>query len=234
MMKSKIIFFSFMLFALSLLDVYGIDSIGVMGGIMFVGNPSDDGAPSPVLPYIGMSGSFSLSERGFIEPSFSLTANYYLWSESEEIALPAEIEYADSILLMSLILDCPYVMKYRLKEKIYYGWLASPALVLRVPLKTWGEGESQKSDILSYFYGGRFIFIETGALLEWKYSEKRSFKSRLDIMLPFYHLWDGGKFTDQLSVRLGFVFSFIKSKEAAADMSSENDSTNVSPATDQD
>lgn len=202
----KIFFPAFFIF--TSLSLHGIDSIGAMGGIMYTGNSSDDGAPSPILPFIGAAGSFTIKDNIFIEPSIVMTANYYLWSEEEDMALPAEIEYADSVLLLSIFIDSPYVMKYKIKENIDWGWLASPLLVLRVPLKTWGKGESQRADILSYFYGGRFLFLEAGGLIEWNYSPHRSFKGRLDLLFPLYHLWDGGVMTDQLSVRLGFIFSF--------------------------
>lgn len=207
-MKRFSIIFFLAVFTFTSLSVYGIDSIGVMGGVMFTGNSSDDGAPSPILPFIGAEASFTFRDNSFIEPSIAMTANYYLWSAEESMALPAEIEYADSVLLLSIFLDSPYVMKYRLKENVDWGWLASPLLVFRVPLKTWGEGASQKADILSYFYGGRFLFLEAGGLIEWNYSPLKSFKSRLDLLFPVYHLWDGGALADQLSVRLGFIFSF--------------------------
>ncbi len=207
-MKKYIVIFFLAVFPFTSFSLYGIDSIGAMGGVMFTGNSSDEGAPSPILPFIGAAASFAFRENSFIEPSIAMTANYYLWSAEESMALPAEIEYADSVLLLSIFLDSPYVMKYRLRENIDWGWLASPLLVLRVPMKTWGEGDTQKADILSYFYGGRFIFLEAGGLIEWNYSPLKSFKSRLDLLFPLYHLWDGGAITDQLSVRLCLIFSF--------------------------
>lgn len=216
MMKCRILILIVLFLFIPLATLSALDSIGVTGGVIYVRNSSDDGAPSPILPYIGINAVFRLDEKLSLEPSLSLTANYYLWSETGETAIPAEIEYADSVLLLNLILDCPVVMKYRVKENVSLGMLASPAFIFRVPLKAWGEGEDRKKDITSYFYGGRFIFLETGGLVEWNYSENKSFQSRLDILFPVYHIWDGGAFSDHLSVRLGFVFSFLRKNRTEA------------------
>ncbi len=196
------------LFFLSL-TLYGLESFGITAGVMYVRNSSDEGAPSPILPYLGATASFALGEKSFLEPSLIFNWNYYLWSSDEEMALPAEIEYADSVLLLNIVLDCPFVMKYKIKNNVSWGWLASPAFIFRIPLKSWGEGDSDKSDILSYFYGGRFIFLEAGGLVEWDYSAKNSLKAKIDVLLPIYNIWDGGSFSNQLSVRLGLTFSFI-------------------------
>lgn len=204
----------------AIISVYPLESLGAMGGILYSANSSEEGAPSPVLPFIGIASSFRLGEKTFIEPSMVLTANYYLWSAEEEIALPAEIEYADSVLLLSAIIDFPYVMKYPLREKLDIGWAASPVLILRIPLRSWGEGQNSRSDILSYFYGGRFIFLEAGGLAEWKYATDKSLKGRFDVLFPVYHLWDGGEITDQFSIRLSFIFSFMR-KEVKEENSNE-------------
>ena len=211
---SSIIFF----LALTLYGV-GFDSFGITGGVMYINNPSDDGAPSPILPYLGVAASFSLKEKYFIEPSIVFNWNYYLWSEEEGIALPAEIEYADSVLLLNIIFDFPFVMKYKITKNVALGGLASPVFIFRVPLKAWGEGESQKSDILSYFYDVRFLFFEAGGLVEWDYSPKNSLKARLDILLPVFHFWDEDSFSDQLSIRVSVTFSFM-SKSGQAKKSS--------------
>ena len=224
-MLNKRLIFSLILFFLAL-TLYGIgfDSYGITGGVMYIRNSSDDGAPSPILPYLGASAGFSMDfigERYFLEPSVVFNWNYYLWSENEEMALPAEIEYADSVLLLNIIIDCPFVMKFRIHKDLAFGALASPVFIFRIPLKTWGEGDSQKSDILSYFYGGRFFLFEIGGLVEWDYSKKHSFKARVDALLPVYHLWDGDSFMNQFSVRVSLTFSFLtktaQEKKAAAE-----------------
>ena len=225
-MFHKRVILSAIIFFLAM-TLYGVEfeSFGITGGVMYINNPSDDGAPSPILPYLGAAASFSLNEKYFVEPSIVFNWNYYLWSKDEGVALPAEIEYADSVLLLNIIVDCPFVMKYRITKNVAFGGLASPVFIFRIPLKTWGEGDSQESDILSYFYGGRFLFLEAGALVEWDYSPKHSLKARLDILFPVFHLWDGDSFSDQLSLRLSLTFSFMsksaQAKKAAAQSSAE-------------
>ena len=197
------------------LSLYGLEfeSYGIMGGVMYIRNSIEDSAPSPILPFLGVNTSFSFSERFFIEPSAVFNWSYFLWSEDKKMALPAEIEYADSVLLFNIMLDCPFVLKFNVNEKVALGGFVAPALIFRFPLKTWGEGDSHRSDILSYFYGGRFIFIEAGSLVEWNYSLRYSFKARLDTLLPVFNLWGDAPFSNQLTVRASITFSF-KTKSA--------------------
>ena len=187
---------------------FEIKSLSLEGGPLFMLNTDDEGAPSPILPNIGIAGEIE-SGAGYFLPSLNISWNYYQLSEEDpEVVQPAEIEYADSLLLMNILIDFPYSMRYSVKNNLMLGWLASPALMIKVPLKAWGEGDSQRSDILGYFYGGRFIFLETGGYLLWRYSEKNSFKTSLSLYLPVYHLWDGRPFLDEMMVRLGVGFSF--------------------------
>ncbi len=190
-----------------------IESVSIDGGPLFMLNTDKEGAPSPLLPNIGFSADIrGEGEMSYFIPSVSFCWNYYQLSESDtSIVQPAEIEYADSLLLLNILMDFPYSIRYLIKDKITAGWLVSPAVMLRIPVKAWGEGENQKSDILGYFYSGRFIFIETGGYLLWDYSDKNSFKSVLSLYFPLYHLWDGQSFFDEFMIKLGFGFSF-KSK----------------------
>ena len=196
------------------LSAFEINSVSFEGGPLFMLNTDDEGAPSPLLPNIG-AGCEIESGSGYFMPSLNLSWNYYQLSEEDaEVVQPAEIEYADSLLLMNILIDFPYSMRYTLKNNLQLGWLASPAFMLKLPLKAWGEGESQKSDILGYFYGGRFIFLEAGGYLLWNYSEKHSFKTSLSFYVPVYHIWDGRPFMDEMMLRLGvgFYFNLKKNK----------------------
>ena len=190
------------------ISAFEIQSVSFEGGPLFMLNTDDEGAPSPILPNIG-AGFDIESGSGYFMPSINLSWNYYQLSEEDaEVVQPAEIEYADSLLLMNILIDLPYSMRYELKNSLQLGWLASPAFMLKVPLKAWGEGENQRSDILSYFYAGRFIFLEAGGYLLWNYSENNSFKTSLSLYVPVYHLWDGRSFMDEFMVKLGVGFSF--------------------------
>ena len=196
---------SFIPFSIS---AFEINSVSFEGGPIFMLNTDEEGAPSPLLPNIG-AGCEIESGSGYFMPSLNLSWNYYQLSEEDsELVQPAEIEYADSLLLMNILLDFPYSMRYSLKNNIQLGSLASPAFMLKVPIKAWGEGDSRRSDILGYFYGGRFIFLETGGYLLWNYSEKNSLRTFLSFYLPVYHLWDGRPFMDEMMLRLGVGFHF--------------------------
>lgn len=227
MFYRKIIFIVFFISIAASLYSLEFRSWGASGGVMYVRNSHDDGAPSPMLPYLGLATSFNLSGNNFLEPSLLVSWNYYLWNTEDEIALPAEIEYADSVLLINLLLDCPFVMKFDISETVKTGFLLSPAFILRIPIKTWGEGDSVKSDMMSFFYGGRFLFLEAGGIIEWNYSPTKSFKGRIDFLYPIYHIWDGGDKTDHLTIKVGIIFSFEKQRNASPETSAPVQAENI-------
>lgn len=191
---------------------FSFESIGIVGGIMYVHNPNVEGAPSPISPYIGMEVGLSLTKYIKFEPQILFWGSNYHWVEDEQIALPAEIESGDSVLMFNMLIDIPFTMKFPITEKLSLGWYAGPAFIFRFPIKAWGEGKDHTSDLLGYFFGSRFIFAEIGGLMEWHFSEKRSIKGKLDILYPIYHFWDGESLLDHFTVRFGVVINFLNFK----------------------
>lgn len=208
-MNKKILLFIIFIFSTPLfVFALELNSLSFEGGPVLILNTDDEGAPSPILPSIGIGADIGLAP-GYLMPSIGISWNYYQLSEEDpDIVQPAEIEYGDSLLLMNILFDVPYSMRYSFKNNTKFGWLAAPAFMFKVPLKAWGEGETHKSDILKYFYAGRFIFIEAGGYFLWDYSKKKSFKTMLSLYFPLYHLWDGRPFLDEMMFKLGVSFSF--------------------------
>jgi len=205
-------FILFLILFFSALTLYGFsfESYGVKGGVMYVRNSHLDSAPSPALPFLGVNAGFHLNKNYFLEPSIIFNWSLYSWSENEKMALPAEIEYADSVLLLNFIIDCPFVLKFRITENVSICPFVSPVFIFRFPIRAWGEGDSSKSDIMSYFYNSRFIFLELGTFVEWYHSPRHSLKARLDALLPVYNLWtESYSITDHFSIKASITFSFL-------------------------
>lgn len=190
-------------------------SIGFETGMVYSVNSSSDGAPSPILPYFGVSGRAGISDSISLNPSVLLTGNYYLWSEEENKSIPAEIEYADSVWFLSIIMDVPVTFSYMIREKISVDLFMSPALVFKVPFKTWGTGEEDRGEMLRWFYSGRFVFFEAGTGVTWDYSDKRAFGLKTAIFYPLYHIWEGSDYLDRIMVKLGFTFSFKRNSSSS-------------------
>ncbi|MCL2792911.1 MAG: hypothetical protein FWD87_07450 [Spirochaetaceae bacterium] len=203
MLYKRLVLFLTLFFLTFTLYGFNFESYGIRGGVMYIRNTHEDSAPSPVLPFIGANVGFSFGRFSFIEPavepSITFTRSEHFWAEDLQMALPAEIEYADAIRFLNIVLDCPLIIKFTLKENIALGVFAGPAIIIRVPLKAWGEGDSHRADMLSYFYGERFFYAEVGVLFDWVYSPRHSFKARLDALLP----------VDQLAIRASVTFSFM-------------------------
>ncbi len=169
------------------------------GLLWMIDEPADDettGAPDPLLTPIGAALSFPLNERLSFDPGiyvFGLNYGFQEWDRPR----PAQIEHRE-MYVVSLLLNPAFVFTFPWTERISWGTVLSPSLLLRIPTLTAEGEETAHSDMLSYFMGaGRFIFPEAGLFLDIGVNEKISFRPGLRFFLPVFHLWDGDPLADQ-------------------------------------
>lgn len=213
-MKKKIIFFLIVTFIFASSPAFGLEGLKAedinaeMGNILIL-NSREEGAPSPMLAFFKTGIDIRLSPNIYISPGLAFTGSAYQLSEEDgKTAIPTEIEYADSVWFLNIIFDFPLSVRYEIGKDLYAGLLFSPAFLFKVPVRTWGEGENQKNDMMDYFYGGRFIYAEGGGLVKWDFSEKVSLYGNLRAYFPVYHIWKGGKFSDAMMFSLSAGASF--------------------------
>ncbi|MCL2293889.1 MAG: hypothetical protein FWC36_03380 [Spirochaetes bacterium] len=223
--KKAILFLVLFFLALSL---YGFapESYGIKAGIMYIRNSHKDSAPSPVLPFLGVKAYIPRGNNFYLAPSITFNLAEYFWSEDDRMALPAEIEYADAVLLLNFIIDCPFVLKTRINDDVTLGGFIAPTIILRFPVRTHGAGEEHRSDILTYFYAGRFFFLGAGGLVKWDHSPRNSLTVRIDTLLPVFNLFNNDPLAQQLSIRGSLTFSF-KTRRAMQEKAAAQSSAQV-------
>lgn len=187
-------------------ELFTIEGIDVHGGLLWFGNAEAEGAPSPLLWEFGVSSPFAFTDFFLITPELSMFWNQYQLSESGVKAIPTEIETANQVTFITLVLDLQAMFRFRITEQIAAGPVVFPSFVFRIPTKSWdaaAEDAAYKQKMTEYLYGdGRFFYPGIGGFFQWAFSERFGFLFQLKTRLPLFHAWDeeGISFHDQMMV----------------------------------
>ena len=226
------------------LNLPGLD---LSGGMLWVGNQAvqteldsdgeiisqiPQGGPSPILGIYGVGLPLEFLNWLSLEPELSMFGTqyegYYLTindgvedTEPGRKAAPTEIERADSVWLLSIMLDLPVRFTLRVSETIAFGGGVHNVLFFRIPILGYGEGKfvadstlpTYRSDVSTYYYKkGRFYYPGVSAFFNWKFSNVFGFHVRVLTLFPLFHAWDGegAAFTDQMMIsgRIGLRIYF--------------------------
>ena len=186
----------------------GFQSIGVFHDTLWLANSDSDSAPSPILSVWGFSARIGIAEKWSIAPEIAFSSVEYLYRD--DIAYPAEIEYADAVRTLNIIFSIPVAYRFDPVEDIAIYVNAGPTFSFKVPYRTFGD--VSRGDVAGYFTKkGRFFHWETGAALEWNFIESLAFYVRTRLVLPMYRMWDGDNmpFYDGLMFGVGFGLRLI-------------------------
>jgi hypothetical protein len=178
-------------------------SLGVFHDTLWLGNSDNDSAPSPILSVWSVSAEFLISDRWYISPELGFYEVEYFYRD--DIAFPAEIEYADAVRTFDILLCSPVLYRFAPAEDFFILAGSGPAFSFKIPRRTYGDGSS--GDIGGYFMQkARFIHWEITAGLEWKFFTRLAFYARTRFIVPLYRLWDGDDmpFYDGLMAGAGF------------------------------
>lgn len=184
--------------------VYNSDGEGVsISGMQSDGSPGGlTSAPSPIAGIIGAGYRHHLRSRLVIAPSVSLFALRYLWGESSQRALPAEIEHRTAY-VPTLMLDCPVLYTFERGQFLYsfggglsflarFGFLDSgvDADEIRTDAgETLTAGE-QVSEINKYLWSSlRFIYPTLQGSVRYKLETGWGAGLILRAGLPVFNLW---------------------------------------------
>ncbi len=180
-----------------------VKTVDIDGGLMWIGNSSSEGAPSPVLSTIGVALPMYLTSRLSIAPELDFFGTQYQLSSDGTRAIPTEIETGSQVWCAIFLLDFPVRYDFPLSKILTLGVGASPSLLLRVPVFPYGSGQDEEGTMLSYFYGlGRFFYPTAESYLDYQILPKVAVEIRLKAFIPLFHLWDGEDlpFWDQLMI----------------------------------
>ncbi|MDR0403061.1 MAG: hypothetical protein LBH35_05665 [Treponema sp.] len=189
--------------------------------------PEDNGnasSPMPILPSLGGSASYPLSDLLALELSLDLYGTLYDYNYALERAVPASLEDRSS-LVIGLLWGLQPVFRFRpWGEKITIRGYGGLAFDLRVcllasglesgephspdPGKTVGDASA---DIFSYFWGGgRWLFPFIGGGMDFAFLEKMTLGFDLRVWFPVWRVWTGEDlpFIEGFRFGIGFRATF--------------------------
>jgi hypothetical protein len=156
---------------------------------LWLGNSDSDSAPSPVLGVWGAAAGFRMSDNLFFLPEIGFYGLDYFYRDGK--ALPAEIEYADAVGTLVVLLDAVLAWNFPLRdERLAVKAGTGPALSFKIPVVP--HGDAPTGEVVSYFLQNlRFLHWEIKGVFEWDISKSLGLSVRLRTLLPVYRLWDG-------------------------------------------
>lgn len=177
------------------------------GGLTFLGNADPDGAPSPLMPTVGVN--LPLETPVDLEVGILAWGTYYLYADGR--AVPAEVEWRD-FWVLGLVADARIGYTFHFGENIGLGLHGGLALLLRVPIPLFDDAAPQTGPAMGYLYGmARFLYPEAEVSGRFRLTDSLTLRVSLRGYLPIFHLWDGEglPFLDQLMVSglVGVVYA---------------------------
>ena len=191
-----------------------VKSIEARAGLLWLGNSSTEGAPSPLLDTVGIALPITITPAISIAPELDFTGTQYqlqVYSDPTR-AVPTEIEFANSVWYLGILLDLPFRYTFPLSKQTALGFGVSPAFLLRIPTVSWGTGGSEAGAMSAYLFGkGRFFYPSAQVFFDWQVLSGLALEFRLRGFFPIFHIWDGEglPFWDQMMIdgNVGFRFS---------------------------
>ncbi len=199
-----------MLLFVSVYVVPALDWLGLDAGIFVLVNTDEDSAPSPLLNTLGMSIPFLYYNTPlYWEASLLFFNTQYQYSFETSAAdaagrpafTPAEIEKANSLWVLGVLLDTRFGYMFELSDRIRLGGAGGLALVFRLPLIAFDDGAQYQPDAFAYFFT-RFLYPEVELAFHWDILDDLGLSFTLRGLFPIFHIWDGENvsFADQLLI----------------------------------
>lgn len=201
-----LIFLLFPIFTASTLDWLGLDA-----SLIVLINTDENSAPSPFLNTFGMSLPFLYNDTPlYWESSLLLFGTHYQHSfegnvdaadSSRPLFTPAEIEKANSLWVLGVLLDTRFGYLFELNDRIRLGGSGGLAFVFRLPLLAIEDGDQYRGAAFGYFFT-RFLYPEVELAFHWDVLDTLGLSLTVRGLFPLFHLWDGEQvsFADQMMV----------------------------------
>lgn len=188
------------IFPLSALDVSQVD---VFGGLYWQGNSDPEGAPSPLKPVWGVEVPITLTSLISINPSLSFPSPFDYTLTTAGLAVPTEIETADAVTVLQLVLDPKLAFNFVIKDIVVLSPFFSPAFTFFIPTFGYGKGKvgytdpvteeagTFRSDLVTSLYSFFRIFRPSiGVNADWIFSNTFGLYGSLAAYFPLFNIWD--------------------------------------------
>jgi hypothetical protein len=185
--RTSVFLIVFMSFLLSGVPLPALETFELDGGLFFISSTDPNSAPSPLLPAAGVTLRMQRKLWIFqLESSFLLTGTYYQYANGR--ASPAEPDFRDYA-VVCILADMRGAYTFLERESFSLGTDVGLSAFLRLPIPLFSDAVQDFSSTLSYFYGFRFLYPETGIFGTYKVLENLDLKLSLRASWPLYLLW---------------------------------------------
>ena len=194
-----------LLFLLPVVPSSGLSWLGIDTGLILLINTDQDSAPSPLLNTLGVSIPFLGGDNPlYWEASLLFFNTHYqhsIGANGMDRFTPAEIEKADSLWTLGLILDTRFGYALKLGDTVRIGGAAGLAAVFRLPLIAIEQGGEYQGPAMSYFLT-RFLYPELEIAVHWDILKSMGLAIAVRGLFPLFHIWDGENlpFFDQMMI----------------------------------
>jgi hypothetical protein len=196
-----------LLFAIMLAPAaWSLKTIEFEGAMVWIGNADPAGAPSPLLPALGVS--FPLLERRLwaVEVGALLTGTYYEYTNGR--AVPTDPEHRD-FAVVAILADARAGLLVPLGRSVVLGLAAGLILYLPIPIPLFPDASSELGPALGYMLQ-RCLYPETELSVRFPILPDLDLRLAARAGFPLLHLLDseGLPFWDQMIVSgiLGVVY----------------------------
>ncbi len=192
------------------------ETLEVEGAMLWIGNADPAGAPSPLLPALGLNLPLKVQRRWGFDLGFLVTGTYYGYVGGR--AIPVELEHRD-FLTPILLGDARFSLFVPLgrEQKVRLGFSAGGLVLLRVPIPLFPDASASFGPSLLYLLA-RSIYPETALSVRFPILPAFDLEIGARAGWPWFHLIDGEPyaFWDQLLVSavLGVVYRLPAKKNA--------------------
>jgi len=180
------------------------DTVEVNGAMVWIGNV--EGAPSPLLPALGLNFPIAARRHYGFDVGFLVTGTYYEYAGAR--AVPSELEQRDYGVL-AVLGDARWSLLIPIGQRVRLGFSAGLLLFLRLPIPLFPDASADFGRSLVYLLA-RAAYPETQLSVRFPLLPAFDLEVGVRAGWPWFHLWDGEPyaFWDQLIVSavLGVVY----------------------------
>jgi hypothetical protein len=197
----------FMSFLLSGVPLPALNTFELDGGLFIISSTDTDSAPSPIVPAIGVT--FPIQKKLWIfdlETSFLLTGTHYQYANNR--ASLAEPEHGD-FAVVCIVADIRGAVTFLDRKSFDMGADVGLAAFLRAPIPLTSQATQDIGSTLSYWYGFRFLYPETGIFATYSILEDIDLKLSVRAAWPLYLLWSPQDPSFPEGMLLSTLISFI-------------------------
>jgi hypothetical protein len=187
------------------------DTLEVEGAMIWIGNV--EGAPSPLLPALGLNLPIVARRHWGFDTGFLLTGTYYGYIGGR--AIPVELEYGSPNAVLAVLGDARFSYFVPIGTKVRLAFGGGLLLFLRVPIPLNSGASEDFGQTLMYLLA-RGLYPEIALSVRFPLLQGFDLEVGARAAWPWFHLWDGERyaFWDQLVVSgvLGVVYKLPAKK----------------------